>query len=143
MVTDRKHLEVYETLWMKKLRSINKIEPSGGLLNHYYKKQWREKNKENIRKYRVDNAEHIRECTKKYKERNAEHIKETTKKWREANVEKRREDLKQWRLVNGDKEKARKREKVECDCGLKTSRCGIARHKRTKRHMELMNAKTQ
>lgn len=32
-VIDRRHLEVYETLWIKKLRAINKIQPAGGLLN--------------------------------------------------------------------------------------------------------------
>jgi len=29
---DKKHLSVYETLWIKKLNAINKLEPCSGLL---------------------------------------------------------------------------------------------------------------
>lgn len=57
-VIDRNHLEVYETLWIKKLKAINKIEPSGGLLKRQYQRQFSrryyEDNKEEIAEKRID-----------------------------------------------------------------------------------------
>ena len=45
-VLDRLHLEVYETLWIYKLKSINNLIPFG--IKKLWSKQYREQNKEKI-----------------------------------------------------------------------------------------------
>jgi len=85
-VLDRRHLEVYETLWMKKLKSINKIEPVAGLLKKDSKKQsnkrYRDENKEEINqkqrqafaKYKADNREKYLQSKKNSYNKTKEYI---------------------------------------------------------------------
>ena len=56
-VIDRRHLEVYENLWIKKLKSINNKEPCGGIL----RKQYYKNNKDKIKQYYEDNKDKINE----------------------------------------------------------------------------------
>jgi hypothetical protein len=110
-VEDRRHLEVYETIWIKKLKAINKNEPCGGLLkkerDKEYKKQYREANKEVVKKQRKQyhevNKEKINERMKQYREANREKINERMKQYREANREKVNERMKQYREANREK----------------------------------------
>ena len=49
---------------------------------------------------------------------------------------------KEYRLKNNDKIKERKKLRTICDCGLDINKESIARHKRTKKHLNLMESKT-
>jgi hypothetical protein len=68
-----------------------------------YKKEWYQKNRENVlqnvKKYKEENKEVLKEKNKKYREEN----KDNLKKWREENKEKIREQRKKYREQNRDK----------------------------------------
>jgi tRNA nucleotidyltransferase/poly(A) polymerase len=106
-VVDKRHLEVYETLWMKKLRAINKLEPCGGLLKKehqkQYGKQYREANLEMIgekkKQYRKANLEMIGEKKKQYYKTNAEMISEKQKQYYKTNKERLKEYQKQYNQI--------------------------------------------
>lgn len=108
-VIDRRHLEVYETLWIKKLKAINKVQPSGGILKKHYLKQFYEDNKKTILEkakiYRVANKEAIAEKDKKYRENNKQKISEKGK------------------------------ERITCECGIEVCRGRLTQHKKTKKHL--------
>jgi hypothetical protein len=176
-VCNRRHLEIYETLWMKKLKSINKIEPCGGLLKKKQEQQWRERNKDHLTQYfknhYEENCERIKEREKQYYEKNKERIKkrekqfyeknkeminenrkpyekqyreankEHYKKYREVNKEHLKQINKEYREANRESINQKKKHTIECDCGRQVTAVHLARHKKTKVHIELMNAKTQ
>ena len=78
-VIDKQHLKVYETLWMKKLKSINEIQsfnPFAGTpyQHHEYYSKNKERIKARVRDYASKNKEIIQERTKKYREKNKEEI---------------------------------------------------------------------
>ena len=50
---------------------------------------------------------------------------------------------KEYRLKNIDKIKERKKLRTICDCGLDVAKDGISRHKKSKRHLDLMESKTE
>jgi hypothetical protein len=102
-VVDRKHLSVYETLWIKKLKTINQLEPSGGLL----KKQWF---KHYGKKYREDNKELIRQKKKEDREKNKEKVATRSKIYREENKERIKEKKKRDYEKNGEKMRKQKRQ---------------------------------
>ena len=73
-VIDRRHLEIYETLWICKLKSINKIMPVG-LGKHHLKiyNNWK------ARQYREEHKGEIAEKKRQYREKNKEAIAEKKK----------------------------------------------------------------
>jgi hypothetical protein len=116
-VVDRNHLEVYENLWIKKMKSINKKEPCGGLLLKQQKKQRYEANaeriKEQMKQYYEVNAERIKEKKKQYREANAESITEKNKQYYEANKEQIKEQKKQYYETNAERIKEKKKQYYE------------------------------
>lgn len=110
-VIDRKHLEMYEQLWINKLKSINKNN-SFQIEKLYYKsqgKKYYENNKEKIliyhQQYYKDNKEKIQEYKKSYKENNIEKFKQ----------------------------------KCNCKCGGKYSYSHKSTHLKTKKHQNYVN----
>jgi len=73
-----------------------------------------------------------------WREDNKEHILEYDKKYREANKDKIKENEKEWREANKDKIKEYKSEKITCECGSQFRRGYIAPHKKTPKHIRLM-----
>ena len=94
------------------------------------------------KEYYEDNKEKIKECNKeqrkKYYENNKEHIKEQKKKYHENNKEKRLEQLKQYCKNNKEKIKEKAKEKVTCECGCVVRKSDLARHKKSNKHLKLM-----
>lgn len=82
-VVDRSHLEVYESLWIYKLKSVNEIVPKNSLLKkeqvRRYNKQYRTDNKEQIKEYREQNKKQIQIYQEQYRIDNKEQIKEQRK----------------------------------------------------------------
>ena len=86
------------------------------------------------KEYREDNREHMKEYTKLWQENNKEYIREYNKQYYENNKEHTKEQYKQYREHN----KEYIREKITCECGCIIARGAIARHRKTKKHKDLM-----
>jgi hypothetical protein len=66
---------------------------------------------------------------------------ERAKKHYADNKEQKKKRVKEYRLENLEKIQKYKQEAVICDCGASVSRAGFAKHKRTNKHIELLNNK--
>jgi len=118
-------------------------------------RQYREENKEKLREskkqYYQENKEQISEQLKQYREKNKEQISEQQKRYREENKEKLSEYLinyyqenkkqiseqrKQYREENKEKISEQKKEKMTCECGSICRKYDLARHKKTKKHLD-------
>lgn len=90
-VVDKRHLEVYESLWIRKLNSINKLSPVGGMLEKQRNKQYRIVNKDELKLkkqiYYENNKDEINKKRKPYFKEYRENNKEKAKEWREKNKE--------------------------------------------------------
>ena len=139
---DNAHLKVYEQLWMNKTkRAVNIHKAFNPLLKldqkeyhkKYHKKTYennKERKKEYDKKKYENNKEKIKEKTKKYRENNKEKIKEKEKKYRENNKEK-----------NKERQKEYNKEKITCECGSIICKGDLSKHKKTKKHFNLMKQK--
>jgi hypothetical protein len=91
-VVDKKHLYVYEALWIYKLKSVNKIFPFH--INKIYRKEYRKANLEKIKKYQKSyqekNKEEINLYQKDYRTKNKEKLNEYFKKVYEKNKQERK-----------------------------------------------------
>ena len=74
------------------------------------------------KEYREDNKERIAQCKKEWYEKNRELTLHRAKEYREKNKEKRNE-------------------KTKCECGSTVNRSSIARHKKTKKHIQYLESK--
>jgi len=113
-VCDHLHLEAREQLWISKLKCINELNPIQ-LPKKMYEKNYYQQNKEII-KARV----------KAYADANKGLISERNKRYREKNKEAM---------------KAKRSEKMECECGLVVTKEHIKRHRTSKNHIKLMEQK--
>jgi len=90
-VCDRKHLEMYETLWICRLKSCNKNIPFR--IRYLIQKQYRQDNKDQLldyyRKYREENKDQIEEKRKRYYEENRDQILARRKQYNHENKEQR------------------------------------------------------
>tara|TARA_R110002096_G_scaffold362183_1_gene555287 strand:+ start:225 stop:848 length:624 start_codon:yes stop_codon:yes gene_type:complete len=93
-------------------------------------------------KYNEDNKEELSKKNKEYCLKNKEEILKQKKEHYLKNKDKFKEKHKEYRLKNNDKIKERKKVRTICDCGLDINKDTIARHKRTKKHLNLMESKT-
>lgn len=75
---------------------------------------------------------------KEYMEVNSEKIKEQNKQYREQYSEKVKEQKKQYREQNLEKIRESQNKKIECECGCMTTANHMARHKRSEKHIKLM-----
>lgn len=113
-VVDRLHLEMYETLWINKLKSCNTNRPF--CIKYISSITYRKKNKK-----------HISEITKIYREKNREHFKEVKKIYKEKN----REKLNEKNKIYYNNRKEYLFEKIKCDeCDAIICRTSLNRHKK-------------
>jgi len=100
--------------------------------------------------YKQANREHICETKKEYNENNKEHISGKRKEYRQANKEPLREYKKQYRQANKEAINTKQKEYVkankeliseknkqpiECECGCSVRNDYLAKHKKTKKHL--------
>ena len=108
-------------------------------------KKWRQNNKEILseknKKYRQDNKEILSEKYKDFYEKNKEQILEKGKKWYEKNKEKILENKKEYYENNKKEILERQLEKVTCDCGSIVAKHSLTRHKRSQKHLKLLDNK--
>ena len=100
-------------------------------------KENKETIKEKIKEYREKNKETIKEKNKEYYGENKETIKVREKLYREKNKEKIRERKKRYY----EKIKEKISEIIKCECGCDITKCLLIRHKKTIKHIHLMNVK--
>ena len=86
-------------------------------------KEWREDNKEHISTYNKNWNENNKEYSRNYYEKNKGHISNRQHKWYEENREEYLEKAKS---------------KVKCECGCIVSHIHLVRHKKSKKHIDLM-----
>jgi len=77
-----------------------------------------------------------------YNEDNKKKFQNYQKKWRENNYEKRIEYFKNYYKKNKEIEKIKRKEIIICSCGLKSTKYNLKRHQQTKKHILLIQMKT-
>lgn len=105
---------------------------------HRTKEEYYENNKDKIleqnKEWRDNNKEEILKQKKEYYENNKKTILEKNKEYRKINKEK----IKEYRKNNEEKIREKKSEQIKCECGCMISRGVLAKHRRTKKHIDLM-----
>jgi len=91
------------------------------------------------KEYYKDNQEQINEQNKKYYQNNQEQISEKQKAYKQDNPEKVKANKKKYRENNKKKIKEYKSQQIICECGVKSTKSSIARHRRSKFHQEYEN----
>jgi len=79
-----------------------------------------------------------KEYDKQYYVKNKDKYLERNKQYYTNNKDKILEQNKHYKTENKDKLLERMNQKVTCECGCIVSRCNLPRHKRTKKHLKLM-----
>lgn len=132
-VIDRRHLHMYEALWINKLNScINKKIPFNPLIKcQHFKANSRRKERRNC----YECSPEIKEFRKEYYETNKEVIAQKKKAYREENKEilslKKKDYYENNKEVISEKGKV----KVRCDvCDCEIRKCNFKRHQKTKKH---------
>jgi len=126
--------ETKRELHQKEDEYINTLNPImncrksfGAETKEEYKKQYYIDNKEqineNAKKYRIDNKEQIKKRDNQYRIDNREKINENAKKYRDDNRERLNENAKK---------------KITCECGCKVSYSIISKHRKSKKHLNLI-----
>ena len=88
-----------------------------------------------IEEFKNELKEEIKINHKIWRDNNPDKVKAT----RERNIEKKIECDKNYRMNNTDKIKEYKSEKITCECGCIMRRDCLSQHKKTKKHIELLN----
>tara|TARA_R100000951_G_C2545894_1_gene150833 strand:+ start:43 stop:609 length:567 start_codon:yes stop_codon:yes gene_type:complete len=91
------------------------------------------------KEYNEDNKEQITEKGKEYREDNKDKIKEQKKEWYKNNKEAIIENKKEYCEKNKEAIAERRKVKVTCECGCIITKGGLLTHKKTDKHLELMN----
>ena len=78
---------------------------------------------------------------KEWYQDNKEKISEKQKEWREDNKEKYKEYDKNRNRNNYEKNKDKLLEKVKCECGVIITKSNIRTHRKTKKHIKLLEEK--
>ena len=76
---------------------------------------------------------------REYYQDNKEAIDKYRKEWEQDNKEAIAKKKREYRQINLETIKAHKSKVVICECGIKSTKATLARHKRTKKHIDLMN----
>lgn len=137
-VIDRNHLEVYEQLYMNKLKCINTN--SSFKISYLSNKKYREENiikiKERKKEYYQNNKDKICEQTRNYNKLNKDKITEKKKDYYLNNKENINNYKKEW-YENKKKEKSKK---INCECGSIIAQYSLNKHKQSKKHLDAMNS---
>jgi len=75
-----------------------------------------------------------------WREANREYLLEQKKQYHKNNPDKRLKQAQEYRTNNKDKIKAHNSEKIICQCGCEIRRSDLAKHKKTKKHINIMAA---
>jgi len=88
-----------------------------------------------MKNYRETHKEQIKEKSKQY----CETRKEKQKQYYESHKEEKKAKVKQYRETHKDEIKEKQKQKVECECGCIVSYGTLEKHKKTRKHLKLLN----
>lgn len=133
---DKKHLSVYEQLWMNKKKCVNKMKSFN--IEHISRKarylKNKEKNKESRKVYYQKNRGTISVKRKVYYAKTKDKQNKDSREYRQKHKKELQIKDKEYQLKNKDKISKRKKIKVECPCGSIITKSHIRRHERSDRH---------
>ncbi len=128
-VIDKYHLQMYEQLWMNKIKNIN--------INKSFQPLYKQYKKETDREYNERNKEKIKEKKKEYYEKNNEVIKNRANIHYENNKEETKQKVKEYKEKNKERIKEKNKEKIICEvCNLEIRKDSLLRHKKSKKHLQ-------
>ena len=137
----KEELLKHERNYIETMVCVNKVIPGRTDAEYYHDNK--DKHKEYMKEYCLKNKDKIKEYKKEYCLKNNDKIKESKKEHYHKNKDKIKEKLKEYRLNNKDKLKEYNKVKITCDCGVDVNKNHILRHKKTKKHFDLMESKTE
>ena len=136
----KEELYARERHYIETMVCVNKYIP--GRTDAEYYQDNKEEFSKKMKEYHLKNIDKIKEYKKEYRLKNNDKIKEGKKEHYLKNIDKIKEKHKEYRLKNIDKIKERSKVRTICDCGLDVAKDHISRHKKSKRHLDLMESKT-
>jgi hypothetical protein len=95
----------------------------------------------NKKEYYNNNIDYIKEQRKKYRDTIKDIINEKAKEYRITHKEEILEKNRIRYEINKESVCSKKREKITCECGCVVARGNIPEHKRTQKHIKLMETK--
>ena len=108
-------------------------------------KEYREDNKQSIaekkKKSYYDNIDYIKEQRKIYRDNVKDIINEKAKDYRENNRDIIKNKAKEYYKKNKEIILGKIKEKVECECGCMINKSSLATHKKSQKHIKLMETK--
>jgi hypothetical protein len=114
---DFRHLHAYETLWMNRIKCINKCLAFNPLKKEY-KKEWYESNKERIKEKYEKNIDKIKQTKREHYERNNEKLKNISLNYYNEN-----------KFIINKKRNKENKEKVKCNiCNKEINKSSLSRH---------------
>ena len=126
--------------YQKSMECINK-HIAGRTKKEYYEDN-KEKSKIIKKEYYQNNKEHLKKKAILYRKNNLENVKVKEREKYYRNIEYYNNNSKEYRIKNAEKIKAYRSQVVVCECGFHSSNSHLARHKRSKKHIDLMNKLT-
>jgi hypothetical protein len=97
--------------------------------------------KEYKKQYHTENKDKISEQKKQYYTENKDKISEYKKQYHTENKDNLLEKQKQYYTENKDKIAEYKKQKVTCECGCISTKQNLTRHRKSPKHMKLMENK--
>lgn len=88
----------------------------------------------------IKDKEKIKKKCREYKQNHKEEIKIKMDEWREKNKEHIKEYGKNYERPNYEERQLIKKEIVICECGATSNKGHIARHRKTKKHLDLISS---
>ena len=95
------------------------------------------------KEWHKDNKENVKQRCKKYYEKNKEHLKQKKKEWYKTNQKRICNMRKEYREKNRDIINQKQNEKIKCICGSFISKNNMIRHRKTKKHLDLLQQQNQ
>jgi len=111
---------------------LNMVKCGSGLAGPEYKKQWYEQNKDKYTEYK-----------KQWYEQNRDEHKEKMNQYREQHRDEIREYKKQYREQHREELREKGRQKVTCECGCDVAKYCLTKHRKTTKHILLMEKLNQ
>jgi len=123
-------------------RYLDLMKPKLNMIKSYVSKEEAyERDKEISRKYRMEHKEEKSIQNKVWYLKNKEKVIERVHTYYQNNKEKIAEKEKIKYQRNKEKIKENRKEKTTCECGCEIQKDHLSRHKRTQKHIDLMNKK--
>lgn len=141
-VCDKKHLEVYEQLWINKSKCVNMTNPFR--IPKLSAKTYADNNKDKRKEYELKNKEKIAKRAseynkKRYQEKQAEYI-ERAKEYAINNKDKIKEYKKEHYQKNKEEITKKNKELYICICGVEMRKDNKTRHEKSGAHKKFITS---